>query len=155
MTPILTNGKLTANGIAISASHMGTWIFSNFVLWILSFLFVWPHCVIIISAASGWKKTKYDYWKVNGGKKTVVSSLQCKLCQWIRKDCDTHFLKYILCEALQIGSQVFWCAFRWKILEKELKLDSISGKGICLFDMISLTKKTPFLCTFLHSSQIT
>lgn len=56
LTPILTNRKLTANGIAISVSHMGTWIFSNFVLWILSGSFVWAHCVIIISATSGWNK---------------------------------------------------------------------------------------------------
>lgn len=125
LTPILTNRKLTANGIAISVIHMDTWIFSNFVLWILSVLFLWAHCVTIISASPVWNKQNMILGRLKERKRQWQPVCNVSYANESERNV-TQFLKYISCEALQIGSQVFWCAFRWKILEKELKLDSIS-----------------------------
>lgn len=61
----------------------------------------------------------------------------------------THFLKFIICEALQIGTQVFWCEFRWKIFKKEVKLDSISGNQYLLICYSQFNKEKPI---FVHFS---
>lgn len=61
----------------------------------------------------------------------------------------THFLKFIICEALQIGTQVFWCEFRWKIFKKELKLDCISGNQYLLICYSQFNKENPI---FVHFS---
>lgn len=63
-------------------------------------------------------------------------------------------LKYVICETWQIQRQVVWCAFRWKVLENELRPDTISGKCICSFDIASLTWRTHLCASYEAHSLI-